>query len=441
MSVDLEKSLAALAGSVHDDAVAERMTGQVHHMVSRIRRRRAARHAGQGVVGVGAAAAVTFGGVQLAGRPTTAPPATQAPTEGPSPTSPTWTTSTAVCGVAPPAPVADPRAADLLLDAEVQREVPYGEAIPVSTALRSASIDGSPPITWAQATPVSLELMVVQDGLVVGSTLVVFADTRPGMNPADALITGDEYHFSTCSGGDAREPLTPEDSTLAPGDYTLVATERLVLADGTEVAVPGGPWVVTVTDPDAAAGPDEENVSADGERAAAAAELAALLAEGPRGTFPTCGSAVPADDDAPLTLDLDPALGAAPVAPGIRIGTSVDLRATGGRQVLANVPTTGAVLVVVKDGVVVGKDFRDPEDVSLLSLGTEGAVQLTLTGSMSLCTTPAQETPGLGLPAGTYEVYAVVDAMLKEITGPDGEAVSVTETIAVRSNAVTVTVE
>lgn len=435
MSVDLEQSLAQLAGSVHDDAAVERMSGQVRHMVTRIRRRRAARHAGQGVLGVGAVAAVALGGMQLTGRPPVAPPATQGPTEG------TSTTSTAVCGVAPSAPVADPRAADLLLNAVVPREVPYGEAIPVSTSLQSAVIDGSPPITWAQASPVSLELMVVQDGLVVGSILVVFADTRPGTNPDDVLLTSDEYHFSLCSGGDAREPLTSEDSTLAPGDYTLVATERLVLADGTEVAVPGGPWEITVTDPDAAAGPDEDNASADGERAAAAAELAALLARSPSGTFPSCGSALPTDDDAPLTLDLDPALGAAPVASGIRIGTSVDLRATGGRQVLANVPTTGAVLVVVKDGVVVGKDFRDPEDVSMLSLGAEGSVQLTLTGSLSLCSDPAQETPTYGLPAGTYEVYAVVDAMLKEITGPDGEAVSVTETITVRSNAVTVTVE
>ena len=77
----------------------------------------------------------------------------------------------------------------------------------------------------------------------------------------------------------------------------------------------------------------------------------------------------------------------------------------------------------------------------MLSLGTEGSVQLTLTGSLSLCTDPVQETPTHGLPAGTYDVYAVVDVMLKEIIEADGEAVSNSDLLTVRSNAVTVTVE
>lgn len=436
MSVDLEQSLAQLAGSVHDDAAVERMSGQVRHMVTRIRRRRAARHAGQGVLGVGAVAAVTFGGMQLTGRPPAAPPATQGPTEGTS----TTATSTAVCGEAPPAASDDPRAGAYLLNALVPREVPFGEAVPVSTSVQRTT-DGSPPVTWGEATPLSLELMVLQDGVVVATTLVVFADLEPDMSPEDVLITGERYYFPTCGGGESRDPLDPAGSTLAPGDYTIVATERLLPADGgDELVVQGGPWDLTVTDPDAAA-PDGEELTDDAERAVAAAELAALLARSPSGTFPSCGSAVPTDDDAPLALDLDPALGVSPVAPGTRIGTSVDLRATGGRQVMANVPTTGAVLVVVKDGVVVGRDFRDPEDVSMLSLGTEGSVQLTLTGSLSLCTDPVQETPTHGLPAGTYDVYAVVDVMLKEIIEADGEAVSNSDLLTVRSNAVTVTVE
>lgn len=436
MSVDLEQSLAQLAGSVHDDAAAERMSGQVRHMVTRIRRRRAARHAGQGVLGVGAAAAVAFGGMQLTGRSPVAPPATQGAPDGTSSTA----ISTAVCGEAPPPPSDDPRAAAYLLNALVPREVPYGDPVPVPTSVQRTT-DGSPPVTWGEATPLNLELMVLQDGVVVATTLVVFADDRPGMNPDDVLITGEQYYFSVCGGGEDREPRDPGDSMLAPGDYTIVATERLLPADGEgEVAVQGGPWDLTVTDPDAAA-PDGEELTGDAERAVAAAELAALLARSPSGTFPSCGAAVPADDDAPLALDLDPALGATPVASGTRIGTSVDLRATGGRQVMANVPTTGAVLVVVKDGVVVGKDFRDPEDVSMLSLGTEGSVQLALTGSLSLCTDPVQETPTHGLPAGTYDVYAVVDVMLKEIIEADGEAVSNSDLLTVRSNAVTVTVE
>ncbi|HEY3436218.1 MAG TPA: hypothetical protein VGK35_00905, partial [Actinotalea sp.] len=81
MTVDLEQSLAELAGSVHDDGTADRMNGQVRSMVTRIRRRRATRHAVTGAVGVGAAAAVTFGGLQLA-RPDRVPQPPVGPATG-----------------------------------------------------------------------------------------------------------------------------------------------------------------------------------------------------------------------------------------------------------------------------------------------------------------------------------------------------------------------
>src|SRR5690606_27336785 len=68
MNVDLEQSLDRLARSVGDAVAAERLGGQVHRMVARIRRRRAARRTATGVVGVGAAAAVGVGGVQYLGR-------------------------------------------------------------------------------------------------------------------------------------------------------------------------------------------------------------------------------------------------------------------------------------------------------------------------------------------------------------------------------------
>lgn len=67
MRTDLDRALAQIAASAADDAATDRMLAQVGHMVGRVRRRRAARHATYGAVGVGTAAAVAVVGVQLGG--------------------------------------------------------------------------------------------------------------------------------------------------------------------------------------------------------------------------------------------------------------------------------------------------------------------------------------------------------------------------------------
>ena len=58
MRIDLERALADVAATVDDDVTAERMSGQVRHMVARVRRRRAVRHTAQGVASVGVVAVI-----------------------------------------------------------------------------------------------------------------------------------------------------------------------------------------------------------------------------------------------------------------------------------------------------------------------------------------------------------------------------------------------
>jgi len=135
MNVDLETSLDQLARSVHDDAVAERMTGQVHQMVAQIRRRRAARYTASGLVSMGTVAAVAVVGVQLAGRNATpGPVATQ-----PDATAVAWPG----CGdAAPAAPVADET--QMYLEGSAGPEVVAGDDVPVTVRSSTAAPRRSP---------------------------------------------------------------------------------------------------------------------------------------------------------------------------------------------------------------------------------------------------------------------------------------------------------
>lgn len=277
MTLDLRHALDDLARTVHDDAVTDRMTGQVHHMVTRVRRRRAARRTALGAVGAGAAAAVVVGGVQVA-----------------------------------------------------ERLRP--ERVPVATA----GPQEPTPSATGSATP------------------------------------------------------TPEPTTTPP-----------VLA-----------------------------------RPEADAALAALLAA-PSGEFPACGSEVALDDAAPLALD--PLQLPTTVRPGEDLSGPVTLRTTDGRSVIGNASGAGATVVLVRDGVVVGRPYRDAEDTTLVDLGPQDGVEQPGAGAATLCT--GTETPGLPLPEGEYTAYAVLEVLLKEVTTADGEASAVTELTRAVSPGLAVRVE
>jgi len=386
MNVDLETSLDQLARSVHDDAVAERMTGQVHQMVAQIRRRRAARYTASGLVSMGTVAAVAVVGVQLAGRNATpGPVATQ-----PDATAVAWPG----CGDAAPevpAVTADTPAGPYV-EGSAGPEMVAGAPVPVT--LRFVN-DGAGAVSLDAATPTPFA--VVADGLVVATAgLAGYVDV---IEPGGNRETSGAIDLVACGG----------DTPLDPGEYQMFAAVTLMLADGPHDLV-AGPWPFTITEaPASAADP-----------------------------FPACGSVVPSGDDPVLALDL--ALGEGVYASGGTLETVATVRTTNGRTVIGNAPIAGALIVLAKDGVVVGRGDSATGDVDILDLAAYQTVQVAATGQLSLCSIPQTGAVRDGLPAGTYQAYAVMEVMLKEVTEARGEATSVTELVAVRSNPVDVTI-
>lgn len=106
MTPDLRQGLDALARRIPDDAGVTRLGGDVQGMVAVVRRRRATRHAAQGVVGLAAVAAIVLGGASLSSwfSPDETPPAGPGATERPrgSAESPAPTP-----GTSPPVPCAE----------------------------------------------------------------------------------------------------------------------------------------------------------------------------------------------------------------------------------------------------------------------------------------------------------------------------------------------
>ena len=313
MNVDLETSLDQLARSVHDDAVAERMTGQVHQMVAQIRRRRAARYTATGLVSMGTVAAVAVAGVQLAGRNATpGPVATQPDTPAVA-----WPG----CGEAAPevpAVTADTPAGPYV-EGSAGPEVVAGDPVPVT--LRFVN-DGAGAVSLDAAT--RTPFAVVADGLVVATAgLAGYVDV---IEPGGNRKTSGTIDLVACGG----------DTPLDPGDYQVFAAVTLMLADGPHDLV-AGPWPFTITEApapttDPAADPTEQ--------------LNAILAAAPSVTdpFPACGSVVPSGDDPVLALDL--ALGERTYTPGETVTTVATVRTTAGRTVIGNAPIAGALIVL-----------------------------------------------------------------------------------------------
>jgi len=387
MNIDLETSLDQLARSVHDDAVAERMTGQVHQMVAQIRRRRAARYTATGLVSMGTVAAVAVAGVQLAGRDATpGPVATQ-----PDAPAVAWPQ----CGDAAPevpAVTADTPAGPYV-EGSAGPEVVAGGPVPVT--LRFVN-DGAGAVSLDAAT--RTPFAVVADGLVV-ATAGLSGYYTDVIEPGGNRETSGAIDLVACGG----------DTPLDPGDYQMFAAVTLMLADGPRDLV-AGPWPFTITEAPASA----------------------------TDPFPACGSAVPSGDDPVLAIDL--ALGERFYASGDLVETVATVRTTNGRTVIGNAPIAGALIVLTRGGVVVGRGDPGTGDVDILDLAADQTVEVAATGLLSLCGIPQTDAAQDGLPAGTYQAYAVMQVMLQEVTEARGEATSVTELVAVRSNPVDITI-
>lgn len=391
MSIDLERSLTDLARSVHDDAVAERMSGRVRHMVTRIRRRRAARYSATGVIGVGAAAAVVVGGLQLADRyPSTVPPAATDQTVPP---------AAVDCGL----PVPDPLVTSdgtFTLVGTAGPSAPYGEPVPVALTLISANAQ-----TFSEGETV--QIFVLADGVLVGTGRGDSVDL--GVVEGVDATPGAAVAVTPCDG----------DAPLDLGGYELVALVTVELSDGTSRTVTSDRLPFAITD-----------APADDAEAALQAIIAAAPVDEP---FPACGSLVPAPADDPiLTLGLL----LSPEGPYYSGALSTDaiLSTTGGRGVIANAPTS-ALIVLTRDGVVVGRGYWE-SDVDILGIEPGGELSIPAIGQFDLCTIPMVEGPQEPLPGGTYSAYAVLEVALKEVHLSDGSAESRSDLVVVRSDPV-----
>ena len=415
MSIDLQQSLDQLARSVHDDGASERITGQVHHLVSRIRRRRAARQVATGAVGMGAVAAVAVAGVQLAERDGTgAPPAAKQDASG-----------FPACGSIPtdPNPATD-WVVSLMVELEPGGVGAGADGLDPAGASVSMSFVGE--IEEIVEVVDGPQVALTRDGVVVSPPATV-ESAMESMPPVFSL----RQQAVSCDAASAGEPLPP-------GDYELVALQTVEFGTG-------GPVQLFAREPLTIAGvptvpaTEEPAPGVEAELEAAREMLEAHLATPSSAPFPACRSAVVSRSGDVLALEL--ALEDRPYARAERVDGEVTVRTVEERSVIGQAPTSGARLVLTRGGMVVGSTYSDPEEVDLLDLGPQETATVPLNGGMSLCAEPLTDVTQPGLPPGVYEAYAVMEVMLQEVTDASGEATAVTELVLAVSRPVMVTVE
>lgn len=439
MSIDLQHTLADLAGSVHDEALVTRLTAQVGPMVGRIRRRRAARAAAVGAASMGTVAAMTVGAVALAnrgGNPTPGPA-----TEAPAPPAPVTHDGEALeCADAvPDALVSD---AALAVAGETPATTEYGSDL--MTTLRWWA-PGDEEVRYSGA---SVDMAVARNGLVVG---VATSDwpTDESELVADEITLG-STETGTLGAFASQLPVTPcgGDTPLDAGEYQVIATVTLTSGDGDTWHASAGPWPLTI---EPAPVPGEVGTDADAAAAAQAqAAVQEIIAASTQVTaeqpFGTCGTIVPTpSDDDPLSLELDLDSGTGMLyAPGDLVDGVTIVTPAGGRpSVVGDFPDVGATVVLAKDGVVVGRGPQAEYGPLPLEIteGPEGAQVLYGTGEVQLCSLPGADAPTLDLPAGLYEAYAVMPVTLQEVTEADGTTHPASGSIVVRSQPVDVIVQ
>lgn len=459
MNNDLEQALAQMAHSVQDDGTPDRIHGQVRHMVGRIRRRRAARHTATGVVGVGAVAAIAVGGVQLVDDRDDGAASPAAPTPHLlDPPQDACGLSLAELGWTGAGPVS----LEPYEDAPTGRE-DGGVSLSTHVVKRedvTLSLDASAP-RFVAVDP--------QTGHVVG----VPAEDTTGWEPdwaaaVDELGLDEEQaqEFMSSASMPLRDcdadpdDLGPE-ANLDAGTYDIHAMQVLHPEEtyqglDTFVAV-GGPWSVDVGDADASDDPgsdeqppptgegdDDGRPELTPEQREARDQIEAWKADpvqNPEGVMPRCGAEAVLDDGS-TPLVLDPPLGeeALDVSAG-RFESTVTMRTRDGQYVIGNAAGAGATLALMQDGVVVGYQWLDSEDLTQVDLQPEQTLEIPLRGNRSLCGTgEGGQGPELPLPPGTYQAVAVVDVMLKEVGVPGGRAESVTRTVPVMSEPTEVTI-
>lgn len=415
MTLDLQHQLADLAASVDDDALTERLTVQVEPMVTRIRRRRAARATATGALSLGSVAAVALGAVALIDlgsggetRPAATVPATAPAHDG----------APLACGQQLPETLVGDDA--LAFTGETTSNVdPGGDLL---ATLRWWST-GAEEITYSSAR---VDVAVVRDGVVVG----VAGEALPlGTEP----VTLETTETGTLGSFAAGLPLAGCDGdALAAGSYRVVATVTLA-GQGETWRASAGPWPLTVASAPSGAATDAE-ARVQEILAAAAADAASL-------PFGQCGSVVPDAESWPLTLELDLDSGSGMrYAPGERLQGVALLGASGVRSARAQVPDAGPTVVLVRDGVVVGGTVPAEGRTRLLSVTASGPQVLATGGVAEVCALPGA-AGAVGLPAGIYQAYAVVPVTLDRVVAEDGTEDASGGEVVVHSRPVDVIVQ
>jgi hypothetical protein len=406
--------LARLAG---DDGTAERMLARVSPMVTRVRRRRAARRTGMSLAAVGAVAAVGLT-ASLLGR---LPGGTTGPLVPAGPPS-------QLCGQAPPS----------------VSNAPLGLGYGVSGAVTRADVElnlhNPHDASVALVVPVVSDVYLVQDGTV--------AATGSGSDPGVATLVH-EHSTQTIAPSDRLDAWTRvgltscrADGTISDGDYAVVVVVRdadgavQAIGTGVELGVTAGRFGMST------------QAKVEAAQAKAQAELAALTSvlDGDHSTaFPACGSRLPAATaDAPVSLRLT--LDSPTVGQLTALMPSATLTATNGRHVVATTPVVGtdagtvpmATLVLVRNGVVVATPHLGHPDVGQVDLTGQGSTVMAL-GQASVCDPTGRSTAGLiALPRGDYHVYAVLRLTGLGVTAADGTTTSPADQLVV-SQPVTAT--
>jgi len=427
MRIDLERALSDIATTAQSAAAPV----PVDRLVSRMHRRRAVRGAATGTVAVGAVAAVAVGATQLGRGTTPAEPAVTAVTENPI-TSEYWATTPMECGAPAPTPTAA-SVYGVTLEASFSPHTLIAMTLPdqpqfLSNLQTTVTVTNDGGAAFDPYAPQLAQVVLVKDGAVAleaGGPLVSRTqrtiDLAPGASRTFSWISA----TSSCRPGPNLWPA-PAD----PGSYEAYAIWRLVdETTGGQIELVSRPVAMTI-------GPGFDADLADAPtQVQAQAVLDQIRQAAPIGDFPLCAGAVYDHGSQPLTVSFD--LTSGPYPGGVRVSGRTTV-SPADDQVIAD--TSAPYLVIVKDGVVIS--FQPADDGSPMiptDLAPGQSLPGTVRGSLTLCATA--DGVELPLPAGTYQAYAVVEALTYPSRPTDDRQPAETWAYSIVSKPVDITVD
>lgn len=381
-----------------DDVLVGALTAQV-------RRRRAVRAGALGTVGALTVALLAVGGAAVAERlsPTPVPPATDRPVPDDVPWLALDCGARVATGSIQPVDGGMTFATFELLSGG---DVPAGRPLDLNLRFQN---DGDLYRTWDTTHPI--QVAALRDGTVVATGSV--EGVSGSFSQGSAYTTDRELTLAPCTSGAA-----PASEDLAPGDYELVASAILADADGSDLmALSQGPVPFTVRA--AGAPPPDDSAAQEAVRALVEGAVPADDAR-PVGT---CGTRIPSDPDPHLVLEV--ALDSSTHAPGSGLWGDAAITARDDLTVSATAPAETALIVLARDGVVVGRmALYTPEYADLTFTSEPYRIRGTgAFGYANVCTTTGLDGPAAGLPDGTYEAYGLYPVTITDVQRADGTTV------------------